>query len=236
MQGRHTHTHRGRQTERQMDGWMDGYTHTHTHSARLGTAAALRVGRPRGLPGVAAKLFSCAARALTFLVVSLPTRRIHPSFPAYLAPLTASLLPPPPPPPPPPPLPPRSGTYDHTPTQAPDKKNQDSFCVQTNFGGDLEQMFFGVFDGHGENGTQCSQFTRRRVSSSNPPPPPPPGPPARPTVRPPPSMCKYACSQPCPLAPPGGPLVAFVAYPPCSGPRGGLTLLFVASPSCRRTL
>jgi len=47
--------------------------------------------------------------------------------------------------------------------EAPDKKNQDSFCVLTNFGGDLEQMFFGVFDGHGENGTQCSQFTRRML-------------------------------------------------------------------------
>lgn len=47
--------------------------------------------------------------------------------------------------------------------EAPDKTNQDSFCVMTNFGGDLEQMFFGVFDGHGEFGTQCSQFARRKV-------------------------------------------------------------------------
>mmetsp|Transcript_42698 Transcript_42698/g.101361 ORF Transcript_42698/g.101361 Transcript_42698/m.101361 type:complete len:1069 (-) Transcript_42698:82-3288(-) len=47
--------------------------------------------------------------------------------------------------------------------EAPDKQNQDSFCVLTNFGGDLEQMFFGVFDGHGENGTPCSQFTRQKL-------------------------------------------------------------------------
>jgi hypothetical protein len=50
--------------------------------------------------------------------------------------------------------------------EAPDKTNQDSFCVMTNFGGDLEQMFFGVFDGHGEFGTQCSQFARRKVRVS----------------------------------------------------------------------
>lgn len=46
---------------------------------------------------------------------------------------------------------------------APSKANQDSFCVHTYFGGDPEQCFFGVFDGHGEYGTQCSQFARDKV-------------------------------------------------------------------------
>lgn len=47
---------------------------------------------------------------------------------------------------------------------APNKANQDSFCVQTYFGGDAEQCFFGVYDGHGEYGTQCSQFAKEKVS------------------------------------------------------------------------
>ncbi|GIL79333.1 hypothetical protein Vretimale_16527 [Volvox reticuliferus] len=46
---------------------------------------------------------------------------------------------------------------------APSKANQDSFSVQTYFGGDAEQCFFGVYDGHGEYGTQCSQFAKEKV-------------------------------------------------------------------------
>lgn len=46
---------------------------------------------------------------------------------------------------------------------SPDKLNQDAFCVHTYFGGEGEQHFFGVFDGHGEFGTQAAQFARDRV-------------------------------------------------------------------------
>ena len=49
---------------------------------------------------------------------------------------------------------------------SPDKANQDSLCVHTHFGGDPEQGFFGVFDGHGEYGTQCSQFSKDKVRSA----------------------------------------------------------------------
>lgn len=47
---------------------------------------------------------------------------------------------------------------------APHKVNQDAYYVETCFNGDSEQLFFGVFDGHGEFGTQCAQFARSRVS------------------------------------------------------------------------
>jgi serine/threonine protein phosphatase PrpC len=40
---------------------------------------------------------------------------------------------------------------------------QDSFCVHTAFNGDAEQHLFGVFDGHGDCGTLCSQFARDKV-------------------------------------------------------------------------
>ncbi|KAG2485550.1 hypothetical protein HYH03_015717 [Edaphochlamys debaryana] len=46
---------------------------------------------------------------------------------------------------------------------APNKANQDSLCVHTYFGADAEQCLFGVFDGHGEYGTQCSQFAKDKV-------------------------------------------------------------------------
>lgn len=46
---------------------------------------------------------------------------------------------------------------------APTKANQDSFGVHTYFGGDPEQNLFGIYDGHGEFGTQCSQFSRDKV-------------------------------------------------------------------------
>lgn len=49
---------------------------------------------------------------------------------------------------------------------APDKANQDSLCSHPQFGGDMEQALFGVFDGHGEYGTQCSQFAREKVRAA----------------------------------------------------------------------
>ncbi|XP_054812249.1 protein phosphatase 2C and cyclic nucleotide-binding/kinase domain-containing protein isoform X2 [Prosopis cineraria] len=44
-----------------------------------------------------------------------------------------------------------------------DKANQDSFCIHTPFGTHPDDHFFGVFDGHGEFGTQCSQFVKRKL-------------------------------------------------------------------------
>ncbi|KAL3689104.1 hypothetical protein R1sor_015413 [Riccia sorocarpa] len=47
--------------------------------------------------------------------------------------------------------------------EALDKANQDSYCVHTPFGQDVNDHFFGVFDGHGEFGTHCSQFARKQL-------------------------------------------------------------------------
>lgn len=47
--------------------------------------------------------------------------------------------------------------------EALDKANQDSFCIHTQFGKDPNDHFFGVFDGHGEYGTQCSQFVKKQL-------------------------------------------------------------------------
>ncbi|CAN6272307.1 unnamed protein product [Urochloa humidicola] len=44
-----------------------------------------------------------------------------------------------------------------------DKPNQDSYCIHTPFGSSPDDHFFGVFDGHGEYGAQCSQFVKRRL-------------------------------------------------------------------------
>ncbi|CAK7337456.1 unnamed protein product [Dovyalis caffra] len=44
-----------------------------------------------------------------------------------------------------------------------DKANQDSFCIHTPFGTSSDDHFFGVFDGHGEFGAQCSQFVKRKL-------------------------------------------------------------------------
>ncbi|KAJ4839876.1 hypothetical protein Tsubulata_003181 [Turnera subulata] len=44
-----------------------------------------------------------------------------------------------------------------------DKANQDSFCIHTPFGTCPDDHFFGVFDGHGEYGAQCSQFAKRKL-------------------------------------------------------------------------
>lgn len=46
---------------------------------------------------------------------------------------------------------------------APEKANQDALCIHPQFGGDMEQAFFGIFDGHGEYGTQCAQFAKEKV-------------------------------------------------------------------------
>lgn len=45
----------------------------------------------------------------------------------------------------------------------PDKENQDSFCIRTQVQGNPNIHFFGVFDGHGQFGTQCSNFVRDRL-------------------------------------------------------------------------
>ncbi|KAG0616355.1 hypothetical protein M758_5G108200 [Ceratodon purpureus] len=47
--------------------------------------------------------------------------------------------------------------------EALDKANQDSFCAHTSFGEKSDDHFFGVFDGHGEFGTQCSQFVKKSL-------------------------------------------------------------------------
>ncbi|KAL5729115.1 cGMP-dependent protein kinase [Ranunculus cassubicifolius] len=44
-----------------------------------------------------------------------------------------------------------------------DKANQDSFCIHTPFGANANDHFFGVFDGHGEYGAQCSQFVKQKL-------------------------------------------------------------------------
>ncbi|XP_042475273.1 probable protein phosphatase 2C 35 [Macadamia integrifolia] len=45
----------------------------------------------------------------------------------------------------------------------PDKENQDSFCIKTQVQGNPNLHFFGVYDGHGHFGTQCSYFVRDRL-------------------------------------------------------------------------
>ncbi|CAN4101418.1 unnamed protein product [Withania somnifera] len=44
-----------------------------------------------------------------------------------------------------------------------DKANQDSFCIHTPFGTSPDDHLFGVFDGHGEYGAQCSQFVKNKL-------------------------------------------------------------------------
>ncbi|XP_061359680.1 probable protein phosphatase 2C 35 isoform X2 [Gastrolobium bilobum] len=44
-----------------------------------------------------------------------------------------------------------------------DKENQDSFCIRTQVQGNSNVHFFGVFDGHGEFGGQCSNFVKDRL-------------------------------------------------------------------------
>ncbi|URE07677.1 phosphatase 2C [Musa troglodytarum] len=45
-----------------------------------------------------------------------------------------------------------------------DRANQDSFCVRTNFQANPDLHFFGVFDGHGQFGAQCSDFVRDKLA------------------------------------------------------------------------
>jgi serine/threonine protein phosphatase PrpC len=47
--------------------------------------------------------------------------------------------------------------------EALDKPNQDSYTIHTPFGSSPDDHFFGVFDGHGEYGAQCSQFVKRKL-------------------------------------------------------------------------
>ncbi|XP_068463413.1 probable protein phosphatase 2C 35 isoform X2 [Phaseolus vulgaris] len=46
---------------------------------------------------------------------------------------------------------------------SPDKENQDSFCISTELQGDPSVHFFGVYDGHGQFGSQCSNFVKDRL-------------------------------------------------------------------------
>lgn len=46
---------------------------------------------------------------------------------------------------------------------SPDKENQDCFCIRTKIQGNPNLHFFGVFDGHGQFGTQCSNFVKDRL-------------------------------------------------------------------------
>lgn len=47
--------------------------------------------------------------------------------------------------------------------EALDKANQDSFTIHTAFGDDPNDHLFGVFDGHGEFGEHCSEFSRKHL-------------------------------------------------------------------------
>lgn len=46
---------------------------------------------------------------------------------------------------------------------APNKENQDTFCIKTEIQGNPDVHFFGVFDGHGHFGAQCSNFVKDRL-------------------------------------------------------------------------
>ncbi|KAA8548551.1 hypothetical protein F0562_000182 [Nyssa sinensis] len=45
----------------------------------------------------------------------------------------------------------------------PDKENEDNFCIRTNIQGNPNVHFFGVFDGHGRFGAQCSNFVKNKL-------------------------------------------------------------------------
>ena len=47
--------------------------------------------------------------------------------------------------------------------ESPDKENQDSFCIRTSIQGNPNAHFFGVFDGHGQFGMQCSNFVKDKL-------------------------------------------------------------------------
>jgi serine/threonine protein phosphatase PrpC/serine/threonine protein kinase len=44
-----------------------------------------------------------------------------------------------------------------------EKPNQDAYATRTHFRGERDEHLFGVFDGHGEFGTECAQFACERV-------------------------------------------------------------------------
>ncbi|XP_044486752.1 probable protein phosphatase 2C 35 [Mangifera indica] len=46
---------------------------------------------------------------------------------------------------------------------SPGKQNQDSFCIKTQVQGNPNVHFFGVFDGHGQYGTQCANFVQQKM-------------------------------------------------------------------------
>ncbi|KAI4317699.1 hypothetical protein L6164_025549 [Bauhinia variegata] len=46
---------------------------------------------------------------------------------------------------------------------SPDKENQDSYCIKTQIQGNPSAHFFGVYDGHGQFGSQCSNFVKDRL-------------------------------------------------------------------------
>ncbi|KAI8009961.1 putative protein phosphatase 2C 35 [Camellia lanceoleosa] len=47
--------------------------------------------------------------------------------------------------------------------EMPGKENQDSFCIKTHIQDNPNVHFFGVFDGHGQLGSQCSNFVKTRL-------------------------------------------------------------------------
>lgn len=47
--------------------------------------------------------------------------------------------------------------------RSPKRQNQDSFCIRTQIQGNPNIHFFGVFDGHGYYGTECSNFVKDRL-------------------------------------------------------------------------
>lgn len=47
--------------------------------------------------------------------------------------------------------------------EAPDKRNQDAYVTLRKFRGNDDEMLFGVFDGHGELGTECATFVAERL-------------------------------------------------------------------------
>lgn len=51
--------------------------------------------------------------------------------------------------------------------EAPNKDNQDRWCVHVPYGGSAEQALFGVFDGHGDFGSQCAAFAAHAVRWSS---------------------------------------------------------------------
>lgn len=51
-------------------------------------------------------------------------------------------------------------------TAARKKPNQDSYYCETHFAGDDQKAFFAVFDGHGQFGDVCSQFSAEQLPDS----------------------------------------------------------------------